>query len=112
MERTLSADEQECSEQLARFFPHLPAVRIPVQVLPRRPGQQRVREATVVVYGAGDYAIFQSNLALEFDDRVRLIREGGGRSAEAAVIALQYHDGRKAVAVRFLDGPCEWMTQP
>jgi len=66
----------------------------------------------VVVYGTWEYAIFLSNLALEFDDRVRLAREGGGRSAEAAVIALQYHDGRKAVAVRFLDGPCEWMTQP
>jgi hypothetical protein len=68
-----------------------------------------VKEATVVEYGTPEFAIFLSNLALEFDDRVRLVREGGGRSVEAAVIALQYHDGRKAVAVRFLDGPCEWM---
>jgi hypothetical protein len=66
----------------------------------------------VVEYGTHEYAIFLSNLALEFDDRVRLVRDGGGRPAEAAVIALQYHDGRKAVAVRFLDGPCEWMMHP
>ncbi len=58
-----------------------------------------------------EYAIFLSNLALEFDDRVRLVRDGG-RPAEAAVIALQYHEGRKAVAVRFLEGPCEWMMHP
>jgi len=109
---TLTADERECTEQLARFFPKLPAVRVPVQVIPRRPGQVSLQEATVVEYGTKEYAIFLSKLALEFDDRVRLVRDGGGGSAEAAVIALQYHEGRKAVAVRFLDGPCEWMMHP
>ncbi len=109
---TLTVDDRECTEQLARFFPKLPAVRIPVQVTPRRPGQVRAREATVVEFGTREYAIFLSKLALEFDDRVRLVRHGGGRPAEATVIALQYHEGRKAVAVRFLDGPCEWMMHP
>jgi len=109
---TLTADARECTDQLARFFPRLPAVRIPVKVTPRRPGQVSVQEATVVEYGTREYAIFLSKLALEFDDRVRLVREGGGHPAEAAVIALQYHEGRKAVAVRFLDAPCEWMMHP
>ena len=109
---TLIADERECTEQLARFFPKLPAVRIPVRVIPLRSGQFRPQEATVVEFGTQDYAIFLSKLALEFDDRVRLVRDGGGRPAEAAVIALQYHEGRKAVAVRFLDRPCEWMMCP
>jgi len=66
----------------------------------------------MVEFGTTDYAIFVSKLALEFDDRVRLVRDGGGHPAEAAVIALQYHGGRKAVAVRFLDRPCEWMMHP
>jgi hypothetical protein len=109
---TLTVEERECTEQLARFFPSLPAMRIAVRVMPHRPGQTRAQEATVVEYGTRVYAIFLSRLALEFDDRVRLVREGGGRPAEAAVIALQYHEGRKAVAVRFLDGPCEWMIHP
>lgn len=109
---TITAVERECTEQLARFFPKLPAVRIPVQVTPRRIGQPRMKESTVVEFGTAEYAIFLSKLALEFDDRVRLVREGGGQSVEAAVIALQYHEGRKAVAVRFLDGPCKWMMQP
>lgn len=107
---TLIAEERECTEQLARFFPQLPAVRIPVLVTPLRLGQPRAQEATVVEFGSQAYAIFLSKLALEFDDRIRLVRDGGGRPAEAAVIALQYHDGRKAVAVRFLDGPCKWMA--
>jgi hypothetical protein len=107
---TLTAEASECAEQLARFFPKLPALRIPVQVTPQRPSPVKLQEATVVEYGTAEYAIFLSKLALEFDDRVRLHREGGGRPAEAAVIALQYHEGRKAVAVRFLNGPCEWMT--
>jgi len=109
---TLTVEERECTGQLARFFPSLPAVRIPVRVMPRRPGQVRAQEETLVEYGTGEFAIFLSKLALEFDDRVRLVREVGGRPAEAAVIALQYHEGRKAVAVRFLNGPCDWIMHP
>lgn len=106
---TLIAEERECTEQLARFFPQLPAMRIPVRVTSLRLGQPRAKEATVVEFGSQAYAIFLSKLALEFNDRVRLVRDGGGHPAEAAVIALQYHDGSKAVAVRFLESPCEWM---
>jgi hypothetical protein len=109
---TSIAEERECTEQLARFFPKLPAVRIPVQVVPKRLGQASRKESTLVEFGTPEFAIFLSQLALEFDDRVRLVRDGGGPSVEAAVIALQYHEGRKAVAVRFLDGPCEWMMHP
>jgi hypothetical protein len=109
----LTTDEQGCAEQLARFFPNLPGVRIPVRVAPLRPGSSpaRVQENAVVEYGSEEYAIFFSTLPLEFADRVRISGNGGGRSAEATVIALQYHEGRKAVAVRFVEGHCEWMRQ-
>ena len=106
--------ELSCSEQLARFFPQLPAAKIPVRVAPVGPGASpaRLQEAVIVEFGSEEYAIFASTLPLEFADRVRISREGGGPSAEATVIALQYHDRHKAVAVRFQDGPCEWMRQP
>ncbi len=45
---------------------------------------------------------FLSRLPLEFDDRVRIERDRNGCAAEATVIAVQYHEGHKAVAVRFL----------
>jgi hypothetical protein len=110
---TLTTEAQGCAEQLARFFPNLPGVRIPVRVEPLRAGSSaaRVQESAVVEYGSEEYAIFLSALPLEFADRVRISGNGEGRSAEATVIALQYQEGRKAVAVRFVEGRCEWMRQ-
>ena len=84
---------------------------MPVHVTALRNGSGRLREATVVEFGGAEHAIFRSTLPLEFDDRVRIEREGKGCTAEAAVVAVQYHEGCKAVAVRFLDGPCVWVTQ-
>jgi hypothetical protein len=109
---TLTASEQDCAEQLARFFPQSRPVRVPVQVTSLRGGGSQLREATVVEFGGAEHAIFLSALPLEFDDRVRLEAVEQGRPAEATVIAVQYHEGRKAVAVRFLQGHCNWVTQP
>ena len=69
-------------------------------------------EATVVELGGEEHAIFLSTLPLEFDDRVRLEAVRERRSADATVVAVQYHKGRKAVAVRFSEGRCDWVTQP
>ena len=64
-------------------------------------------------YGEPEHAIFVTALPLEFDDRVWIEAEGEGRPAEASVVGVQYYEGRKAVAVRFLQGPCDWVvTQP
>jgi hypothetical protein len=66
-----------------------------------------------VEYGGPELAIFLSTLPLEFDDHVRIEAGGEGRTTEASVVGVQYHEGRKAVAVRFLQGPCDWVvTQP
>jgi hypothetical protein len=107
------ADEQSCAEQLARFFPQVGPVRIAVQVISRRGGKTQLREATVVEFSSPEHAIFLSTLPLEFGDRVRLEASPKEIPAEASVDAVQYHEGRKAVAVRFLQGPCTWvMRQP
>jgi len=109
----LTANEQDCAEQLARFFPQARRVRIPVHVTAWRGGRTSLREAAIVEYGGPEHAIFLSTLPLEFDDRVRIEATGEGRPAEATVVGVQYHEGRKAVAVRFLQGPCDWVvTQP
>jgi hypothetical protein len=108
----LTSAEGNCAEQLSRFFPQAAPIRLPVQVTSLRPGSSRLRESTVVEFGGPLYAIFLSTLPLEFDDRVKLHGDTQGRAAEATVIAVQYHEGRKAVAVRFSNGPCDWITQP
>jgi hypothetical protein len=110
---TLVADAQGCAEQLARFFPEARPVRIPVHVTASRGGRTKLREAAVVEFGGPEHAIFLSTLPLEFDDRVRIVANGEGRPTDATVVGVQYHEGRKAVAVRFLQGPCDWVvTKP
>lgn len=99
-------------DQLARFFPQALPVRLLAQVSAVRSGNAKLHESVTVEFAAPDYAIFASTLPLEFDDRVRLEREGNSRKAEATVIAVQYHAGRKAVAVKFTQGPCEWVMLP
>lgn len=111
-EVALTAYGEGCAERLARFFPRANPVRVPVQVTALRAGSTRLREATVVEFGGSEHAIFLSSLPLEFDDKVRIERDRNGGTADAKVIAVQYHEGRKAVAVRFLQGPCAWVTQP
>lgn len=103
---------RSCAEQLARFFPRALPVRIAVQITALRPGQARLRERIVVEYSASEHAIFRCTLPLEFDDRISVEQDGDGKTAEAEVIAVQYHEGSKAVAVRFLKGSCDWMVQP
>jgi hypothetical protein len=109
----LTANERDCAEQLARFFPQARPVRVPVHVTASRGGKTSLREAALVEFGSPEHAIFLSTLPLEFDDRVRIEATGEGRPAEAIVVGVQYYEGRKAVAVRFLQGPCNWVvTQP
>lgn len=102
----------DCAGQLARFFPEAHAVRVPVQIVALRVGA-RLREATVVEFGGSNHAIFVSTLPLEFDDHVRLEHDSRRHApADATVVAVQYHEGKKAIAVKFNFGPCHWVTQP
>jgi len=109
---SLIADERGCADQLARFFPDLPATRLIVRVQSLRPARERLQESTVIEFGAGQFAIFSTTLPFEFDERIQLVRNGKGNPVEASVIALQYHEGMKAVAVRFLEGTWDWMIEP
>ncbi|HSY31568.1 MAG TPA: hypothetical protein VLA42_06235 [Verrucomicrobiae bacterium] len=108
-ETSLVADEQSCTEQLARFFPGVAAVRLPVQVTALRGGTTRLRESSVVEFVGLEHAILISSLPLEFDDKVRLEGSRKTDTADATVVAVQYHGGKKAVAVKFLRGPNHWM---
>ena len=105
-------EEPTCAAQLARFFPLASRVRIAARVTTARSGSARLREAVLVEFCGREHAIFVSSLPLEFDDRVALERDGRGDAQEASVVAVQYDEGRKAVAVRFSQGVCDWVTQP
>ena len=102
---------ENCVSKLAQFFPQATPVRIPVQVVAPRPGGNSISEGTVIEFGTPSEALFMSTLPLEFDDHIRMLERNGDLVAEAAVVAVQYHDGRKAVAVRFLSSPRRWMME-
>ena len=105
---TLSA----CAEQLARFFPDAKAVRIRAMLRPLRSRADQVREPVVVEFASARRAIFSSKLPLEFDDRVRISDAEGTAECDATVVAVQYHDGEKAVAVQFADKQLFWVKRP
>ena len=100
--------EIDCAEQLSRFFSNVTAVRIPVQVTPLGSSNPKLKEATVLEFGGPDHAIFLCTLPLEFNDGVRIHRDQHHSPADASVVAVQYHEGRKAVAVKFKKA-CDWM---
>ena len=107
----VTSGTEYCAEQLAKFFPGTQPNHLSVQVTALRPGNSVLQESTFIEYSAQENVIFVSTLPLEFADHVRLEAERKGCAAEAIVVAVQYHEGRKAVAVRFLNGPCAWVTQ-
>ncbi len=63
-------------------------------------------------FASAERAIFSSRLPLEFDDRVRISDVEGSAECDATVVAVQYHDGRKAVAVQFVDKQISWVKRP
>lgn len=112
-------ETETCAGKLAHFFPEAVPVRIPVRVTTLRASAGQLKENTLVEFVATDHAIFACCLPLEFDDRVRLVpleqassRKTATHAADATVIAVQYHEGRKAVAVRFLDKRFHWGNKP
>ena len=97
--------------KLAQFFPDATAVRIPVQVTGVDARGQDFSEHTIIEFGTPDEVLFASTLPLEFDARVRLDNPDGSLSVEAAVVAVQYHNGKVAVAVRFLRQIPNWIIK-
>lgn len=101
-----------CTQQLARFFPGAVPAQFPVQVTALRPGAAQLTERTLVEFSTDQHAIFLCSLPLEFDDRVRLERNGGRLKSEASGIAIRYEEGRKAVAVRLQGNSRNWKAEP
>lgn len=108
---TLAEKELGGAEQLARFFPDVRPIGLPALLTLSRNGSLSVREAVVVEFAGTERAIFNSSLPLEFEDRVHLENERG-HGIEAKVVAVQYCDGKIAVAVQILDGPFSWIKRP
>jgi hypothetical protein len=88
--------------KLAQLFPHATPVSMPVRVTALRAGDRSLGENAVIEFGTPTEVLFRSTLPLEFDDRVQLRNLDGSLDEVASVVAVQYHEGQRAVAVRFV----------
>jgi hypothetical protein len=104
--------DRKCVEKLAQLFPSVSPVRIPVRLTTvALNGRRRLEEQTVIEFGTAREVLFSSTLPLEFEDQVRLENSDGSLDTRATVVAVRYHDGRKAVAVRFLGEVGNWIIK-
>lgn len=111
-EASAAVRSESCIARLARFFPDATPVRIPVRVTGVDDAGETVSEQTVIEYGTPREVLFISRLPLEFAGRLRLENSDGSLRAEAAVVALQVHDGRIAIAARFAGEVANWIVKP
>jgi hypothetical protein len=102
---------QTCVEKLAQLFPTASPVRIPVRVMTLSTARRPLQEHTTIEFGTEQEVLFSSKLPLEFEDGVRLVNSDGSLDARATVVAVRYHQGRKAVAARFVGEVGNWIIK-
>jgi hypothetical protein len=96
---------------LASFFAAATPVRIPVR-LTRRDAGEGFSENTVIEFGTPREVLFACAAPLEFADRIHLQNSDGSLDVEATVVAVQYHEGKTAVAARFTQDVANWIVKP
>jgi len=96
---------------LARFFPEAAPTRVAVQLIAPRAGGRQLTESVTVRFSGSEHAIFLCTLPIEFNDAVFLAQRANDKMVEGSVVAVQYEQGQKAVAVRFTNGPCGWLAR-
>jgi hypothetical protein len=107
-----AGEVETCIEKLARLFPSASAVRIPVRVTTLATAMRPSQEQTVIEFGTVNEVLFSSGLPLEFEDGVRVVNSDGSLDTSAVVVAVRYHEGRKAVAARFVGEVRNWIIKP
>ena len=103
---------QTCVEKLTQLFPGASPVRLPVRVVALGTGLRRLEENTMIEFGTAHEVLFASTLPLEFEDQVQIRNSDGSLNACARVVAVRYHEGRKAVAARFVGEVGNWIIKP
>ena len=68
-------------------------------------------ENAVIEFATSREVLFVCSSPLEFADRVRLQSSDGLLDEEASVVAVRYHEGDVAVAVRFLRRVATWIVK-
>jgi len=105
----VSARESVVS-RLANFFPAASPLRLPV-LLTRDSRLQPAQEKTVIEFGTAREIFFASALPLEFAEKLRIQNSDRSLDVEVQVVAVQYHEGKLAVAARFIGEVSNWILK-
>jgi len=98
-------------ERLVEIFPDASPVRVPVLVVASRKDGRDLKESTTIEFGTSRVVLFFSKLPLELEDKIFLRNLDGSLGIEATIIALQYQEGRRAIAARFLAEDRNWIIK-
>ncbi|HEY4837941.1 MAG TPA: hypothetical protein VIH72_05000 [Candidatus Acidoferrales bacterium] len=98
-------------DRLVAIFPDASPVRVPVLVVASRKEGRDLKENTTIEFGTSRIVLFFSKLPLELDDKIFLRNSDGSLGIEANVIALQYEEGHRAIAARFLTEDRNWIIK-
>jgi hypothetical protein len=100
----------ECVAELARFFPGIVPVRIPVLIF-KGDSARAAAEQTTIEFGTAAECLFVCGLPLEFEDVVHVRTEDGTLDSTAKIIAMRLQDDKMAFAARFTEDVTNWIVR-
>jgi hypothetical protein len=99
----------ECVAELARLFPGIVPLRIPVLI--SKGDSARAAEQTTIEFGTAEECLFVCGLPLEFEDLVRVRTANGNLDSTAKIVAMRLHDDKMAFAARFTEDVTNWIVR-
>ena len=100
----------ECIAELARFFPGIVPVRIPVLIF-KGDLARAAAEQTMIEFGTAEECLFVCGLPLEFEDLVQIRTADGTLNSTAKIVAMRLQDDKMAFAARFLNDVTNWIAR-
>jgi hypothetical protein len=100
----------ECVAELARFFPGIVPVRIPVLIF-KGDSARAAAEQTTIEFGTAEECLFVCGLPLEFEDIVHVRTADGTLNSTAKIVAMRLQDDKMAFAARFLNDVTDWIAR-
>lgn len=100
----------ECVAELARFFPGIVPVRIPVLIF-KGDSARAAAEQTTIEFGTAEECLFVCGLPLEFEDVVHVRTADGTLNSTAKIVAMRFQDDKMAFAARFLNDVSNWIAR-
>ena len=105
-----SQEATECVAELARLFPGIVPLRIPVLIF-KGNSARAAAEQTFIEFGTAEECLFVCGLSLDFEDVVHVKTADGALDTTAKIVAMRLQDDKMAFAARFLNDVTNWIAR-